>query len=82
MGKWLRRCLGEGGEGAGPNMLADGNGSWKGVGEVGDVDQQEVRQRLKNSGELKKIDGDELGSSNNLGGAGKFPEGNDEAGRA
>ena len=82
MGKWLRGCLGEGGEGVGPNMLADGNSRWKGVGEVRDAVRREVGQRLNSSGELKRIDGDELGNSNNLGGAGKSPEGNDEARRA
>ena len=46
MGKGLGGCLGEGGEGVRPNRPTDGDGRWKGVGEVGGVGQQEVGQGL------------------------------------
>ena len=37
MGKGSIGCLGEGGEGTGPNKPVDGDGRWKGVGKVGDA---------------------------------------------
>ena len=37
MGKGSGGCLGEDGEDAGPNKPVDGDGCWKGVGEVGDA---------------------------------------------
>ena len=82
MGKGLGGCLGEGGEGSEPNRTADGDNHWKGVGEVKDASRREVGQGLSNLGELKRIDGDELDSSDKLDSAGKFPEVNDETGRA
>ena len=82
MGKGLGGCLGEGGECAEPNRPADGDNHWKGVGEVKDASRREVEQGLSNLGELKRIDGDELGSSDKLDSAGKLPKVNDETGRA
>ena len=52
------------------------------MGEVADVGRQEVEQGLNSLGELERIDGDELDSSDELDGAGKSPKVNDEAGRA
>ena len=57
-------------------------GVQKGVGEVRDACRREVRHGLNNSGELGRIDGDELGSSDDLSGTRKSSEVNDEAGRA
>ena len=75
-------CLGEGGEGVEPNKPAYGDDHWKGVGEVRNAGWREVRQGLNSSGELEKIDGDELGSSDEFNGVEKLPEVNDEVGRA
>ena len=52
------------------------------MGEVGDAGQWEVEQGLNGPGELGRIDGDELGSLDELGGVGKSLEINDEVGRA
>ena len=82
MDKGSGGCLCEGGEGAGPNRLTNGEGHWKEVGEVGDAYQWEIGQGLNNSGQMKRIDGDELDSSDELNGAGKSPKVNYEAGRA
>ena len=41
------------------------------MGEIGDAGWREIRQGLSRSGELGRIDGDELGSSNELGDAEK-----------
>ena len=51
------------------------------MGEIGDTGRREVGQGLNNLGELERIDGDEISSSDELGGAGKLPEVKDEAGR-
>ena len=50
--------------------------------EVKDVGRREVCQGLDNLGELERIDGDELGNSDELDDAGKSPKVNDEAVRA
>ena len=52
------------------------------MGEVGDAGWREVGQGLSSSGELGKIDGDELGSSDELDDVGKSPKVNNEAWRA
>ena len=67
MGKGLGGCLGEGEEDAGPNRSANGDGRWKGMGEVG--------QGLSSSGEVGRIDGDELSSSDEHGGTNRLVDG-------
>ena len=53
MGKGSRGCLGEGGEGIGPNRLADGDGSWKGVGEVGGRSGRDSVVRVSSGGLMR-----------------------------
>ena len=50
-------------------------------GEVGDAGWREVGQGLSTSSELRRIDGDELSSLDELSGVGNSPNVNDEAGR-